>query len=59
MYERQLDNSDNEDFSDGGDAVLTISNMKSKPFEEWILDSTCLFHMCPSRAWFKLYEVVK
>lgn len=39
--------------------VLIVSDMKSKPDKEWILDSTCSFYMCPNRALFESYETVK
>ena len=40
--------------SDGYESaeVLTISSQDAA--EEWILDSSCLFHMCPNRAQFIL-----
>ena len=36
-----------ENHSDG--EILAISNGDSKPFEEWVVDSSCKFHMCPNQ----------
>lgn len=38
---------------------LTVSDVESKPNNEWILDSACSFHMCPKRDLFESYEAVK
>ena len=36
-----------DNYSDGG--LLLAFNADSKPYEDWILDSICTFHMCPNR----------
>ena len=44
------------EYSDG--EFLIVSDGDSKPCEDWILDSSCMFHMCSNRDWFSTYEVV-
>ncbi|GKV35094.1 hypothetical protein SLEP1_g43407 [Rubroshorea leprosula] len=39
---------------DDEDCVLSISTNSSS--EEWILDSSCSFHVCPRRDWFETYK---
>ena len=34
--------------------MLTISSQDAA--EEWILDSSCSFHMCPNRAWLHTFN---
>ncbi|KAL5574232.1 hypothetical protein UlMin_023829 [Ulmus minor] len=36
--------------------VLAVSTQDHK--EDWILDSGCTFHMCPTRDWFKEYKEI-
>lgn len=60
----QSSNSDDanitEYLSDGGDVMVTVvSDVESKPDEEWILDSACSHHVCPNRDLFQTYEAVK
>ncbi|KAF3665269.1 Retrovirus-related Pol polyprotein from transposon TNT 1-94 [Capsicum annuum] len=45
---------------DGGSdgELLVVSDGNSKPYEDWILDLTCTFHMCRNRDWFIAYETV-
>lgn len=54
----QSDTSDNinivENYLSDGD-VLMISDMESKPDEKWILDTACVFHMCPNQNLFETY----
>ncbi|KAG8473176.1 hypothetical protein CXB51_035117 [Gossypium anomalum] len=45
-----------EDYSDGKLLVASVNN--SKVSEEWILDSSCTFHMSSNRDWFTTYETV-
>ncbi|KAG8478826.1 hypothetical protein CXB51_028794 [Gossypium anomalum] len=45
-----------EDYSDGELLVTSVNN--SKVSEEWILDSSCTFHMNLNRDWFTTYETV-
>ncbi|KAG8493611.1 hypothetical protein CXB51_011778 [Gossypium anomalum] len=45
-----------EDYSDGELLVASVND--SKVSEEWILDSSCTFHMSPNRDWFTTYETV-
>ncbi|KAG8471703.1 hypothetical protein CXB51_036524 [Gossypium anomalum] len=45
-----------EDYSYGELLVASIND--SKVSEEWILDSSCTFHMSPNRDWFTTYETV-
>ncbi|KAG8488618.1 hypothetical protein CXB51_016586 [Gossypium anomalum] len=45
-----------EDYSDGELLVTSVND--SKVSEEWILDSSCTFHMSPNRDWFTTYETV-
>ncbi|KAF3667077.1 hypothetical protein FXO38_08785 [Capsicum annuum] len=42
--------------SDG--ALLVVFYGNSKPFEDWILDSGCTFHMYRNQDWFTTYEAV-
>lgn len=37
---------------------MVVSNIESKPEEDWILDSACVFHMCPNKELFTTYEIV-
>lgn len=37
---------------------MVISNDDSKLDEDWILDMACIFHVCPNRDWFEIYEIV-
>ena len=39
-----------DDHNDG--ELLVVSNADSNPYEEWVLDYGCTFHMCPNRDWF-------
>ncbi|KAG8501778.1 hypothetical protein CXB51_004763 [Gossypium anomalum] len=41
-----------EDYSDGELLVASVND--SKVSEEWILDSSCTFHMSPNRDWLQL-----
>ena len=43
-------------YNDG--ELLIVSDGNSKPCEDWILDSSCMFHMCLNRDWFSTYETV-
>ncbi|KAL5569740.1 hypothetical protein UlMin_026315 [Ulmus minor] len=36
--------------------VLAVTTQEYK--QEWILDSGCTFHMCPTRDWFKEYKEI-
>ena len=45
-----------DDHSNG--ELLAVFHGDSKPSEEWVLDSSCTFHMCPNRDWFSTYEIV-
>ncbi|KAG6512732.1 hypothetical protein ZIOFF_030861 [Zingiber officinale] len=45
-----------EDYSDG--ELLVASNGDPRSSEEWILDSSYTFHMCPNRDWFATYKTV-
>ncbi|KAG8499283.1 hypothetical protein CXB51_005781 [Gossypium anomalum] len=45
-----------EDYSDGELLVASVND--SKVSEEWMLDSSCTFHMSPNRDWFTTYEAV-
>ena len=60
-YGKQLETSGEADLTENivcdGD-LLAISNIKSKPWEDWILDSECVFHMCPNKDLFTTYETV-
>lgn len=38
--------------------LLVVFDGASKPYEDWILDLGCTFHMCPNRDWFSTYETV-
>ncbi|KAK5775922.1 hypothetical protein PVK06_043878 [Gossypium arboreum] len=38
--------------------LLVTSVNNSKVSEEWILDSSCTFHMSPNRDWYTTYETV-
>ncbi|CAI9765006.1 unnamed protein product [Fraxinus pennsylvanica] len=42
--------------SDG--ELSTISDIESKSEDDWILDSTCVFHMCHNKDLFATYETV-
>ena len=49
---KQLEKSDEAsvakyEYSEGELLVVFYGN--SKPYEDWILDSGCTFHMCPNR----------
>ena len=39
-----------DDHNDG--ELLVVSNADSNPYEEWVVDYGCTFHMCPNRDWF-------
>ncbi|KAG8496844.1 hypothetical protein CXB51_008135 [Gossypium anomalum] len=43
-----------EDYNDGELLVPSVNN--SKLSKEWILDSSCTFHMRPNRDWFTTYK---
>ena len=45
-----------DNYSDGD--LLLASDGISKPYEDWILDSGCMFHMCPNGDWFSTNETV-
>ncbi|KAG8483146.1 hypothetical protein CXB51_022101 [Gossypium anomalum] len=45
-----------EDYGDGELLVASVNN--SKVSEEWILDSSCTFHMSLNQDWFTTYETV-
>lgn len=47
-----------EDSSNGSENVLIISHCSVCTDEEWILDSSCSFQMCPNRSWFTTYKEV-
>ena len=36
--------------------VLTAESEKKKYLEAWLLDSGCIYHMCPKREWFSTYK---
>ncbi|KAL5565221.1 hypothetical protein UlMin_028385 [Ulmus minor] len=53
--------------SDNGEATITANNSNMGEFlvvstqnhkEDWILDSGCTFHMCPTKDWFKEYKEI-
>ena len=46
-----------EDNYNDGDLLIALDG-DSKPFENWILDSGCMFHMCPNWEWFSTYETM-
>ncbi|KAL5553358.1 hypothetical protein UlMin_040759 [Ulmus minor] len=46
--------SQNRGRSHNAGEVLTVTTQEYK--QEWILDSGCTFHMCPTRDWFKEYK---
>ncbi|CAA2984319.1 Hypothetical predicted protein, partial [Olea europaea subsp. europaea] len=49
-----------DNFLDGGDVMLTVvSDVKSRPDEEWILDSACSHHICFNQNFFQTYETVQ
>lgn len=37
---------------------LIISDGDFKPDKDWILNTTCIFHMCPNRDLFLTYETI-
>lgn len=41
------------------DADFLVTNTENRPKFEWILDSSCSYHMCPHRDWFSTYEYVE
>jgi hypothetical protein len=44
--------------SDSGDCLVVLAGCVSGN-EEWILDSTCLFHICTKRHWFSSFKTVQ
>ena len=38
--------------------ILVALDVDSRPIENWILDSSCTFHMTPNRVWFYTYEPI-
>ena len=43
----------------GGDSVLClVSHQTIAGFDEWILDTSCTYHMCPHKEWFFKFEEV-
>ena len=46
-----------EDNYNDGDLLLA-SDDDSKPYEDWILNSSCMFHMCPNRDCFSTYVLL-
>lgn len=46
-----------EDYLIDGD-VLAIFCDNSNPNEDWVLDSSCAFHMCPNQDLFSTYETI-
>lgn len=59
MRELNRGNKSNEDENaivvlDGYDSVvLNLSDVDLR--KEWIIDSICLFHMCPTKLWFESF----
>lgn len=48
-----------EDFSDSRDVMLTVvSDVKSRPDKEWILDLACSHHICSNQNFFQTYEAI-
>ena len=37
---------------------MVVTNEGTKPSEDWILDTTCTFHMSPNRDWFSTYKTL-
>ncbi|KAG8489499.1 hypothetical protein CXB51_017516 [Gossypium anomalum] len=54
---RQDQNADNDQYYSDGELLVTSVN-DSKVSEEWILDSSCTFHMSPNWDWFTTYKIV-
>lgn len=52
---KQLENFDGaSDVEDGhSDGKLLVIS-----YDDWILDSTCMFCMCPNRNWFSTYKII-
>jgi hypothetical protein len=44
--------------SDSGDCLVVLFGCVSGN-EEWILDSTCSFHICTNRDWFSSFKLVQ
>lgn len=40
-----------------GDLLITFDG-NTRVGDEWILDSSCMFHVTPNRDWFATYELV-
>ena len=36
--------------------ILITQSGKVKYLDAWLLDSGCIFHMCPKREWFSTYK---
>ena len=46
------------DGSDSGDVLVVFASCVASR-DEWILDSTCSFHICSNRDWFSSYDSVQ
>ena len=46
-----------KDYQSDGE-LLIVYDGDSKPYEEWVLDFGCTFHMCSNWDWFSRYEIV-
>ena len=44
------------DFSDS--EFCLVSHQTIASFNEWILDTGCIYHMCPHKEWFFKFEEV-
>ncbi|KAG8473472.1 hypothetical protein CXB51_035785 [Gossypium anomalum] len=55
---KQPENFSEADVVDSDGELLVASVNDSKVSQEWILDSSCTFHMSPNRDWFITYEIV-
>lgn len=42
--------------SDGYDSAEVLPISDQDTINEWILDSGCTFHMCPSKSWFETLQ---
>lgn len=50
--EKEISSGDFAVVEDGYESVDVLLVTTEKPHDEWILDSTCSFHMSPYRDWF-------
>ena len=37
---------------------MMVTNEVTKPSEDWIIDTTCMFHMSPNKDWFLSYKIL-